>query len=68
MKHLQITNQTIIKMYCILGLVLILVAVYLESNRKMDQLFYALALLAILRGYPILIRFDLEACFMSAIN
>ena len=35
-------------MYCILGLVLILVAVYLESNRKMDQLFYALALLAIL--------------------
>ena len=35
-------------MYCVLGLVLILVAVYLESNRKMDQLFYALALLVIL--------------------
>jgi hypothetical protein len=35
-------------MYCILGLVLILVAVYLESNRKMDQLFYALALLVVL--------------------
>ncbi len=35
-------------MYCILGLILILVAVYLESNRKMDQLFYALAILVIL--------------------
>jgi hypothetical protein len=35
-------------MYCILGLVLILVAVYLQSNRKMDQLFYALAILVIL--------------------
>lgn len=35
-------------MYCLLGLVLILLAIYLESTRKMSSLFYVLAILLIL--------------------
>jgi len=35
-------------MYCMLGLLLILIAIYMESNRNMDQLFYVLAFLVII--------------------
>ena len=35
-------------MYCLLGLVLILLAIYLESTRKMSSLLYVLAILLIL--------------------